>query len=946
MDAPFTAFVGDDRQRLVAELAEAYERVRVAGPSRLYALLAPTGWGKSRVVQEVYARLAAGGAYWPPRISDGASSWLHARKRVFPAPFEVPADTPIPFLWLGISCQRDQMGRELAALQYAEHQIQAHVGSMVGALAGRGDRWKTRLGALGAVAGLVGLPDPVNLAMTWHGVATSTWGLLSQEWSAFAGRRAAAQSRHIDVEGTRREADRAAELADQLAHVSGGDLPIVLVIDDAHWADPGTVRLVDHLLTSPGRVLILATGWPDQVAIQNDVPGTFGDALDRWTRAGLARRRELTRLSDDALVTLVRSTAPDADPALLDALCERAGGNPNRLRGLLSLRAVRRALESGGGSLDTAQIAALPTGDEEIVHAIWRELPEPVREVLALSSIQGPRFNPDWIPAAAELIHLTDADEGLSAARAPWGWVRSVDAALDTFTEPGLFERARGESRSLFLPDELARARGALLRWACQRKQQDDWDTLSTAARRAILEAHLLGADEGFLPLDEDVSDSVLQLVEHLRQGLEYARLVEVADKGIDWTVAAPAQRDTWWKLRLARARALGELGRVSEALRAFDAMIAEHAEQDGDGDFDARYLRFIRAHWLAEAGRYDEALDAYRNAVDDWTTRLGSEHPFTLDARECLATTLRATGRIGEAVAMQRAVLRDRERVLGAHHPDARRSRNEVALNLMALGRPEEALPVLEQLLADEVPVLGEEHPSVLVTRHNLASCLAGVGRLDHALREGEALIEAKRRVFGPDHPSTLAARSSHAVALADAGRMLEAMKAHMSVFEDRSRVLGADHPDTLEARHNAATAWAELGQWDEAIPMLEAVVEDRARILGSLNPVTILSLNNLAFCYREVGRAEEAEAAQEHVIAARSQTLGPDHPDTLLARRNLASARLQQARGAGDPEGIAAGRRAMEALMADEARVLGIDHPLATGTRELYELLTQGLG
>src|SRR5690606_25427175 len=151
-------------------------------------------------------------------------------------------------------------------------------------------------------------------------------------------------------------------------------------------------------------------------------------------------------------------------------------------------------LAEGGSSLTREQVEALPAGDREIILAIWRDLPDHVREVLALSTLQGPEFNPEWIPVAAELLSLTNAESGLMQAQSPWGWVRAVEAALAAFVETGLFERAAEESAGLFLPDEMAQARAAMLRWAVDQKRRPDWDTLSEAARRAVLETHFLGA--------------------------------------------------------------------------------------------------------------------------------------------------------------------------------------------------------------------------------------------------------------------------------------------------------------------------------------------------------------------------------------------------------------------------------------------------------------------
>ncbi|HEX5589681.1 MAG TPA: LuxR C-terminal-related transcriptional regulator [Candidatus Limnocylindrales bacterium] len=92
--------------------------------------------------------------------------------------------------------------------------------------------------------------------------------------------------------------------------------PDVLFIDDFQWADPATRDVVDLLI---GRVAVV-------VAIREGDPGT-----DAALRAISARGATAVRLrglaSADALL-LASRVHPDAGPARLRQLVERAGGNP------------------------------------------------------------------------------------------------------------------------------------------------------------------------------------------------------------------------------------------------------------------------------------------------------------------------------------------------------------------------------------------------------------------------------------------------------------------------------------------------------------------------------------------------------------------------------------------------------------------------------------------
>ena len=65
-------FVEADRVDSVDALAQAFATVEDGGGSRLVVLSAPTGFGKTKIVQEFYARLAKTQpmpTYWPARLA-------------------------------------------------------------------------------------------------------------------------------------------------------------------------------------------------------------------------------------------------------------------------------------------------------------------------------------------------------------------------------------------------------------------------------------------------------------------------------------------------------------------------------------------------------------------------------------------------------------------------------------------------------------------------------------------------------------------------------------------------------------------------------------------------------------------------------------------------------------------------------------------------------------
>ena len=94
--------------------------------------------------------------------------------------------------------------------------------------------------------------------------------------------------------------------------------PVVLVLDDVHWADPASVELLGALLHRPpaAQVLVALAVRPRQTGER------LGVAVERAHRAGTIARIELGALSPEEARELV------GDEADAPSLYEDSGGNP------------------------------------------------------------------------------------------------------------------------------------------------------------------------------------------------------------------------------------------------------------------------------------------------------------------------------------------------------------------------------------------------------------------------------------------------------------------------------------------------------------------------------------------------------------------------------------------------------------------------------------------
>lgn len=191
------------------------------------------------------------------------------------------------------------------------------------------------------------------------------------------------------------------------------DQTLLVLLDDLHWADVSSLRVLGLLLESvhEGRLLLVAT-WRDKPQPMGAL-GAVAEQLSR--RHGL--RLALTGLDSDEVSEIVESVAhlrPSGVQA--DALRARTDGNPFFL-----LEYARLAGQEG----DLAALLAEenpPQGVADVVARRLDRLPDDVRATLVTAAVVGRHFDLATVAAAAR----TDEDRVLDAldAAASVGLVR------------------------------------------------------------------------------------------------------------------------------------------------------------------------------------------------------------------------------------------------------------------------------------------------------------------------------------------------------------------------------------------------------------------------------------------------------------------------------------------------------------------------------------------
>jgi DNA-binding CsgD family transcriptional regulator/tetratricopeptide (TPR) repeat protein len=167
----------------------------------------------------------------------------------------------------------------------------------------------------------------------------------------------------------------------------GEQTPLVLVLEDLHWADRSTRDLLAFLVRNLRRERVLLVG---SYRSDEPRPQRLGPWLAELDRGGPVERIELPRLNraeTAAQLVAILGAAPPND--LVDAVFSRSEGNPFFTEELLE--AVR------AGSLE------LPTTARDLLRGRVELLGEPTQQVLRVAAVAGRRVPHRLLAAVAGL---------------------------------------------------------------------------------------------------------------------------------------------------------------------------------------------------------------------------------------------------------------------------------------------------------------------------------------------------------------------------------------------------------------------------------------------------------------------------------------------------------------------------------------------------------------
>jgi DNA-binding SARP family transcriptional activator/tetratricopeptide (TPR) repeat protein len=208
--------------------------------------------------------------------------------------------------------------------------------------------------------------------------------------------------------------------------------PTLLVIDDLHWADQGSMLMFRHLARSPhrSRLLVLATH-------RDTVPSdSLAETLADLGRERLFERIRLGGLGRNETATLVASIqGTSSSPALAHSIHTETGGNPFLVEALVhhvsEHQETLAELGRAGAPRDSLYAGGVPSLVREAVAHRSGELGRDVERVLEVASVVGREFESELVTEVSDL----DADSVVAALESAVtaGLLIDVPGTLDRY---------------------------------------------------------------------------------------------------------------------------------------------------------------------------------------------------------------------------------------------------------------------------------------------------------------------------------------------------------------------------------------------------------------------------------------------------------------------------------------------------------------------------------
>lgn len=520
-------------------------------------------------------------------------------------------------------------------------------------------------------------------------------------------------------------------------------VPLALVFDNLHWADPLSLSLLEFITQELTRSRLLLAGTYRDGEVLKNAP--LLSALGGLIRDADVERIHLAGLSEVAVGELAERMCGTALPdPLIGTIYQRTDGNP-----LFATELIRVLLEENAGRAITTVPTRIPAGVRETIARRLMRLSARCNDLLGIAAVYGRQFSARELAGAAD-ESVAEVLSGLEPALQA-GIVDSSDGVVGNFqfTHALIRETIYEELTTLARLRIHARAADALVSVHSAHMEP----VLDRIAHHYHAAAALGGPDNAVL-FALRAADNAVRMGAYEDALLHYDRAIETLER-----------RDLMQDERLARARilkgsALRQLGQVQRSIEVLlDAVQCVHTHGGAELLVDALMFLAMSSRHIAQQHllpMLDHALDvlprgessarakalatqafAYRTLTD--SSRLGQlvEEALQMAGRcadsvtRCACYQLTMMALRGNPLTLSQRLQLGSEYIAVAHSTSS--------ADLLADAYHWQALNYFEYGRLDELEELLERYASLGAARYGLHQYHSGAYRITLALLRGE---------------------------------------------------------------------------------------------------------------------------------------------------------------------------------------------------------------
>ena len=483
-------------------------------------------------------------------------------------------------------------------------------------------------------------------------------------------------SRHIKgiLDDPRQIRNRAFHAAAQLfRRVSAADgSPVVLQLEDLHWADSESLDFLNYLSEVNRDVPLLLVSFTR--------PTLFERRTDWSSTAGIHQRIDLLPLSKGysrELANELLKKLPQVPVALRELLTSSAEGNPFYMEELVKMLIEQGAIRTGDTWVVNAQqllVSKVPSTITGVLQARLDGLPAAEKRALQQASVVGVVFWDQALvaveaQAAEQLPALVQRELTLPKADAPLDGLREYTfkhQVLHQVTYDTVLKRHKREGHK-----RVAQWLAGLIRQGSLRAG----DSLGLAAEHF----ELAGEEGNAAEFHTRAAEQAGARMAHDRVLVHVGRALALLGDPQSAQAAQAAQVDLRWRLLSAREQTLALLARRAEQEADMDAL-AKLAEQWAD-DHRRAYVQWRRAVRAMRMADWAAQESAARNGLT-CATRAGDD-TLRLQALRLVASARVMQGDIDEGQALALRGLAE-AKALGLRSVEARLLNTLAAVALM----------------------------------------------------------------------------------------------------------------------------------------------------------------------------------------------------------------------------------------------------------------------